>query len=252
MAEIFDEVTLNPDKDILLTLSETDSDEAIFLVHPVFGLAFPYLALSKRIPGKRLFGLNNPTFGQKQGRFISIEQQTEHYVAAIRKVHPNGPYHLGGWSYGGVVAYEMAQQLCAMGQEVETLVLIDSFFASNRHWQQPDEVALQNFMSKEGVDPESTFGKAFSVELQHNPELLMNYQPRPYAGRVALIQASQERELNNPLIFDNLVNHWEELVEGEFNTYRINATHDDIFKENNIGGNSKYPQSDICPTKCFA
>lgn len=235
LAEIFDEVTLNPDKDILLTLSETDSDEAIFLVHPVFGLAFPYLALSKRIPGKRLFGLNNPTFGQKQGRFISIEQQAEHYVAAIRKVHPNGPYHLGGWSYGGVVAYEMAQQLCAMGQEVETLVLIDSFFASNRHWQQPDEVALQNFMSKEGVDPESTFGKAFSVELQHNPELLMNYQPRPYAGRVALIQASQEREHNNPLIFDNLVNHWEELVEGEFNTYRINATHDDIFKENNIG-----------------
>ncbi|AOM39781.1 hypothetical protein A9255_03830 [Xenorhabdus hominickii] len=234
LAETFSEEMLNPDKEILLTISKKGSDKAIFLVHPVFGLAFPYLALSKRMPGKRLFGLNNPTFGQKQGRFVSIEQQAEHYIAAIRKAQPNGPYHLGGWSYGGVVAYEMAQQLRAMGQKVEMLVLIDSFFASDHHWQQPDEIALQDFMSKEGVDPESAFGKAFSVELQHNPKLLMNYQPHPYSGRVVLIQASQKQENNNPLIFDNLVNHWDELVKGKFNTYRINATHDDIFKEGNI------------------
>nr|WP_305812688.1 thioesterase domain-containing protein [Photobacterium leiognathi] len=234
LAETFTRDALNLDKETLLTISETGSDEAIFLVHPVFGLAYPYLALSNCMQSERIYGLNNPAFGHEQGRFASIEQQAENYVSEIQKVQPQGPYRLGGWSYGGIVAYEMAQILRAQGQEVERLVLIDSFFASSQNWQQPDNLALQSFMFKEGVDPKSAFGKAFSVELRHTPALLMNYQPSAYEGRVDYLQASRKRDHDNPLIFDNLSNDWQRLVKGEFYLYHIDATHDDLFKEDKI------------------
>jgi thioesterase domain-containing protein len=48
------------------------------------------------------------------------------YVAALRAAQPKGPYRLGGWSIGGVLAYEMARQLRESGDEVEFLALFDS------------------------------------------------------------------------------------------------------------------------------
>jgi thioesterase domain-containing protein len=48
------------------------------------------------------------------------------YLAAVREVQPEGPYRLGGWSMGGAVAYEMARQLAAGGEQVELLALIDA------------------------------------------------------------------------------------------------------------------------------
>ena len=89
-------------------------------------------------------------------------------------------------------------------------------------------------MIKEGIDPQSSFGKSFSVELLHSPALLMKYKPLPYKGRVDVVRASQKREHDNPLIFDNLENHWQNFIEGEFHIHYINATHDDLFKEDKV------------------
>ena len=48
------------------------------------------------------------------------------YVEALREVQPEGPYHLGGWSMGGIVAFEMALQLKAQGHQIATLAIIDA------------------------------------------------------------------------------------------------------------------------------
>jgi thioesterase domain-containing protein len=53
-----------------------------------------------------------------------------HYIEEIRSRQPQGPYRLGGYSFGGAVAYEMARQLAAAGQEVEFLALLDAYGAS--------------------------------------------------------------------------------------------------------------------------
>ena len=55
-----------------------------------------------------------------------VEEMAARYVAAILEVQPSGPYHVGGWSLGGIVAFEMAQQLRALGHEIATLALIDA------------------------------------------------------------------------------------------------------------------------------
>jgi thioesterase domain-containing protein len=53
-----------------------------------------------------------------------VEDMATHYITEIRNVQPRGPYHIGGFCFGGPVAYEMAQQLRAAGEEVALLVLI--------------------------------------------------------------------------------------------------------------------------------
>jgi thioesterase domain-containing protein len=60
-----------------------------------------------------------------------LEDMAAEYLAAIRSVRPEGPYHLGGWSAGGVIAYEMAQQLRAGGEAVGLLALLDTTIPVN-------------------------------------------------------------------------------------------------------------------------
>ncbi len=55
----------------------------------------------------------------------SFEAIASDHVKSIRAIQPRGPYRLGGWCNGGLLAYEMSRQLVAEGQEVELLVLMD-------------------------------------------------------------------------------------------------------------------------------
>ena len=61
-----------------------------------------------------------------------------HYIKEIRTVQSEGPYFLGGYSFGGIVAFEMAQQLTAQNQEVGLLVLFDTFCAGPEHSDVPE------------------------------------------------------------------------------------------------------------------
>jgi thioesterase domain-containing protein len=77
-------------------------------------------------------GPEQPFFGlQAQGLngeplLTRIEEMAAHYIEELRAVQPEGPYLLGGWSVGGVIAFEMARQLEVDGQGVALLVLFDS------------------------------------------------------------------------------------------------------------------------------
>lgn len=55
-----------------------------------------------------------------------VSEIVDAYIQGVRKRQPQGPYHLGGWSAGGILAYAVAQELLAQGEQVSTLLLIDS------------------------------------------------------------------------------------------------------------------------------
>jgi aspartate racemase len=63
-----------------------------------------------------------------------VEEMAAHYLREIREVQSVGPYLLGGYCFGGKVAFEMAQQLCAQGEEVALLALIDAFAPGYDRW----------------------------------------------------------------------------------------------------------------------
>ncbi|HET6975221.1 MAG TPA: amino acid adenylation domain-containing protein [Pyrinomonadaceae bacterium] len=87
-----------------------------FFVHPAGGSVLPYIALSRALGRERPFYALEGTLGERQ-----IELMAARYLDAVRAVRPDGPYLLGGWSTGGVVAFEMARQLEASGAQVALL-----------------------------------------------------------------------------------------------------------------------------------
>jgi thioesterase domain-containing protein len=100
----------------------------LFCVHPWGGNVLCYSELAKHL------GLDQPVYGlqargveQKENPQTSIEAMATDYLAEIRKLQPEGPYHLCGWSSGGLIAFEMARQLGEQGRSVGLLALIDAY-----------------------------------------------------------------------------------------------------------------------------
>ncbi len=78
-------------------------------------------------PDYPFYGLQSQGLDGSRPCHKTIEEMALHYIHEIRSVQPNGPYFLGGFSFGGLVAYEMAQQLRAGGEDVGLLVLFDTY-----------------------------------------------------------------------------------------------------------------------------
>lgn len=98
-----------------------------FCVHPVGGSALCYLRLARELRDVVAFhGVQSPTIESNAAPVCKIDVMAADYVAAIRRTQPHGPYLLGGWSYGGIIAYEIARELKAAGESVGLLALIDS------------------------------------------------------------------------------------------------------------------------------
>ncbi|RKG47808.1 alpha/beta fold hydrolase, partial [Corallococcus sp. AB011P] len=98
----------------------------LFLVHPGGGNVLAYSELARRLgPSLPVYGLQSRGL---DGRPVveSIEEMATLYIEALRTVQPHGPYQLGGWSLGGVIAYEMARRLREAGEAVDLLALIDA------------------------------------------------------------------------------------------------------------------------------
>src|SRR5262249_55554656 len=105
----------------------TGSKPPFFLVHPSGGMVFCYTLLVRYLdPDQPCYGLQMRGLEDGQIPYISIEDMASEYIMALQEVQPHGPYFLGGWSLGGLVAFEMAQQLLRQGQENALLALLDS------------------------------------------------------------------------------------------------------------------------------
>ncbi|HEY0685560.1 MAG TPA: amino acid adenylation domain-containing protein [Steroidobacter sp.] len=98
----------------------------LFMIHDVSGEALPYERLS------RFLDADLPIYGIRVDHdfvhgAVTIQELAARYVGLIRRVQPEGPYRLAGWSLGGDLAYEMAYQLLGRDERVEFVGLIDSF-----------------------------------------------------------------------------------------------------------------------------
>ena len=87
----------------------------------------------------RAMGNDQPLYGFEPegldgGRFqrLSVQAMAAHYIAEIRKVQPTGPYNIGGYCFGGLVAHEMAQQLRAQGERTPLVALFSAQLRFNR------------------------------------------------------------------------------------------------------------------------
>ncbi|HEV2636492.1 MAG TPA: amino acid adenylation domain-containing protein [Actinocrinis sp.] len=113
----------------------------LFCFHPAGGFGWSYAGLLRHLPGRPVYalqadGLTRPVdqeadgAGRPAGRPGlpgSVDEVADAYLARIREIQPAGPYHLLGWSFGGLVAHTVAARLQDSGEEVGLLALLDSF-----------------------------------------------------------------------------------------------------------------------------
>ncbi|MEU6239386.1 thioesterase domain-containing protein, partial [Kitasatospora sp. NPDC047058] len=110
----------------LLPLRPGGTRPPLFCVHPAAGAGWVYAGLLPHLaPDRPLHALQDPALGGGRPA-ASVEELAERYVRQIRAVQPDGPYHLAGWSFGGLVAQAVGTRLRAAGEAVDLLALLDA------------------------------------------------------------------------------------------------------------------------------
>ncbi|MEM9220039.1 MAG: amino acid adenylation domain-containing protein [Cyanobacteria bacterium P01_F01_bin.150] len=202
----------------------------LFCIHPVGGNVLCYQALSQHLgQDYPVYGLQSLGLAGQQSPLRTIEAMASHYLEEIMAVQPRGPYRLIGWSMGGVIAYEMAQQLTHRGESVELLGLIDGYsyippvngepvenqnhllaelikdLAGQTGRPVPSELysfKAQSISLEQALDllqkhqflpdhmPLDQLGRLWQV-FQANTQALYQYRPQPYNGSALLLVASE-------------------------------------------------------------
>ncbi|MGK8556153.1 amino acid adenylation domain-containing protein [Nocardia gipuzkoensis] len=113
--------------DVVLPIRLGGDEPALFCIHPSSGMAWTYLGFADALaPGRPIYGLQAPDLSGKEPSARSIEEFADRYVREIRRLQPDGPYHLLGWSFGGLIAHAAATKLKAEGAEVGVVALLDA------------------------------------------------------------------------------------------------------------------------------
>ena len=116
----------------LVAMRSGGSAPPFFCVHPLVGEVLAYAQLAQLLgPEQPFYGLQMPDLPEQEvedpeAPWSSVEKLAAHYLEAVRTVEPVRPLLLGGHSFGGLVAFEMARQALALGQPVECLALLDT------------------------------------------------------------------------------------------------------------------------------
>jgi nonribosomal peptide synthetase DhbF len=154
----------------LLELRHGGTGVPLFFVHPAAGLSWCYARVLEHIdPDRPVYGLQARTADLPS----SVGEMADDYVAHVRRVQPEGPYHVLGWSFGGNVAHAMAVRLRAAGEQVSLLALLDSY--PNQAREVPDErellsTALWNLLGRP-PDEELMWERAVEAVRREYPPL---------------------------------------------------------------------------------
>jgi thioesterase domain-containing protein/acyl carrier protein len=125
-----------------LVLLKDGTRSPLFCIHPAGGTVLCYVDLARLLDSDQpLYGLQAPDlYGGPNHE--SIEATASYYLDVVRSVQPQGPYYLGGLSYGGNVAFEMARQLHQQGAKVDLLALFDSHPLTAYAYPTPDRASF--------------------------------------------------------------------------------------------------------------
>lgn len=252
-----------------LVCLQTGIDSAqtpLFFIHPSGGLALCYAELARRLaPALPFYGLQARGIDGVTAPRSSITAMAESYIAAIRIVQPHGPYILGGWSMGGLIALEMAQQLQIAHEQVQLVVLLDTpvkqqglapeaLTDSDLAWamlgpelgisaEQFELIALserlpqllQLALERHYFPPGFTLTQFqhFITMFRTHAQACWDYIPRPYTGDVVLLRASETLASATAFGFAADAEFdlgWQPYLSDSFTTYLVDGSHQTLLQ----------------------
>lgn len=251
-----------PERPRVTPIQSRGSRSPIYLIHDLAGHIDCYRDLARDLgPDQPVFALR---FLSDPQAFQSLEKLANVYLTDLRAFDPTGPYILGGFSFGGAVAFEMARQLEEIGQDVPLVVMIDAWIGADDRklnsreqlsilWEKTKEQGfpflaskvrnkfaswadktLRLFLNLAGrichglhLQPPSTVHLALLERA--NLGLLQAYEPRVYRGPVLLVACSRKLEFLRKR-GDHYFG-WEVLAGKHFEICAVDAEHISIMEE---------------------
>lgn len=248
----------------VVPIQPNGSRPPLFCVHDVNGHVLNFRALASHLgSGQPVYGIQSAGLDGSEAPLTRIEYMAARYVTELRAMQPTGPYYLCGYSMGGWIAYEMAQQLLAADQRVAFLGLFDTpsrqgprraslgqwvgHHASAMAALKASEIApylgqrARNFAEMGKIAVRSRlFGAAQAVGAASgagtpariadaNTYAIRHYEVRLYAGDAVLFKAT-------PYAWAHRKAHegWGDLIGGHLETLPIPGTHGDILEEPHV------------------
>ncbi len=241
----------------LVPIQTVGNKPPFFAIHGGYGGVVMYYNLARHLnPKQPVYGLQPQGLDEEQAPHNRVEDMAADYIREIRTVQPQGPYFLGGFSLGGKVAFEIAQQLNNEGEKVAMLALIDTQAPG---WLKPLSVRervsrhLTNLLRLQPQEKLTYLKKKLTrrfdsdnirplPQVQHKSLLQeaheqadREYVPQVYSGRAILFRASEQpvewlEEWLQWWGIDPKLG-WGSLVTGGLEIHEVAGHHMSIFKE---------------------
>lgn len=255
--------------DSLVPLKTEGTKPALYVVHGANHNVLMFNALAQHLDKDQpVYGLQSRGLSGVDEPHDSIDQMAADYISEIVASNPNGPYALGGFSYGGIVAYEMARQLRAQGKEVTIIAQFDTYvypsyfyknsftkkvlshlfqmgkvvylsfnmFASKKHFIRRKEllkIQVSGLFLKLKHGKEKQYEMQFNVpyKMEHNHQIATNaYTITPQDLVIDLFRAMEEINF----VHDDKYLGWKKMGLKGIRKHMVPGNHVDMFEEPNV------------------
>jgi acyl transferase domain-containing protein/thioesterase domain-containing protein/D-arabinose 1-dehydrogenase-like Zn-dependent alcohol dehydrogenase/acyl carrier protein len=225
----------------------------LVMIHPIGGYVFFYRELAQQLESEQpVYGIQAQGVDGKSTPLDQVEAMATQYIRQLQKYQPTGPYLLGGSSFGGMIAYEMAQQLKQQGEDIGLLVLIDTpgpehmptghlnedvevmayilevgngiRISVDELRQMDEQTRWAWFVEKTGGDETESSqmqSQIFMDLFRANMQAMFAYQPQPWEGDAIFFRAMEQDAYNAK----TPEKAWEPLIRGNLTIYSIPGNH---------------------------
>ena len=223
---ITDKPTTQKQSPLILLKKVSQKPPYLFVFHPISGLINcfdPLIKLSTL--DMSIYGLQDPGINTNRIVYHTLDSMINDYLEVIQHTQSIGPYYFLGYSFGGVIAYEVANKLKLKGEQTRFLGLIDSW-AINPDSLQNEEIFKHHLMSEHPDLSESIINLSWERE-----KLLLNYELSRTNQEMVLFKATEQ--LHDFKQYKTTTNRWELFNTGKLICHNIKGTHQSIINYSN-------------------
>jgi len=207
----------------------------LFCVSGLHGHAFRFRHFVRPLGDDQpVYGLQYPGLDGQTAPLTRVEDMAAEFIRHMRQVQPGGPYYLCGYSFGGLVAYEIAQQLTAQGQPVAMLAFFDTLAPGLSGESTRSERTMER--SDNRRDAGSSLLDWLERVTLANRQAADGYLPQPHSGKAILFRAAEtpdETSESSEAVLDPL-NGWGEWVRGGLEVHAVPGDHNTILSKRNM------------------
>jgi len=228
----------------VIALQPLGSKPPFYFVHGLGGSVLRFRDLARHMaPDQPFYGLQAQGLDGTQPCLERLEDMADLYLEHLRSAQPEGPYYLGGYSFGGYVAMEMARRLLAQGEEVRALIFLDTYAGESKS-------VMQRFLTlstSQKIAYLRRRAERYRIGIKRRIDFMFlppavkkvrrtlataeaNYRVQSYPDRILLFRASEKglRGLEDP------TGGWHKYAAGGVEVHEIDGDHGNILNEPNV------------------